>query len=400
MREHLICSLAALMLSVTGALAEAVSEPPKTTGPSGLDARMLRQADVSDRQIAFVYAGDIWVAPKTGGLATRLSSPRGEESFPRFSPDGTQIAFTGNYDGNSDIYLVSAAGGLPRRLTYHGEADRMLDWYPDGSSILFASTRTSEKDRFNQLYRLALNGPLPEKLPVPYGEFGAISPDAKTLAYIPISVDFRTWKRYRGGMNPAIWLFNLETYEARDITGNEMANSQPMWHDSTLYFLSDRDKNKRANLWAYDTKKDKFRQITAFEDFDVHFPAMGPEDIVFEHGGRLYLLNLKNEKYAEIKIQVVTDRATLKPRFEDVSRSVGEPGISPSGKRALYQALGEIFTVPAEPGVTVALSQSSGVAERYPAWSPDGKSVAYFSDRSGDYELTIRPAETRVKNRS
>src|SRR5881275_1881435 len=207
----------------------------QTNGAStcGVDARMLRYPDVSATQIAFVYAGDIWVAPKSGGEALRLSSPKGEESFPRFSPDGSQIAFSGNYDGNLDIYVVPANGGLPKRLTYHGAPDRMLEWYPDGKSILFASMRTSEKDRFNHLYKISPEGGLPEKLPVPYGEFGSISPDAKTLAYIPISTDFRTWKRYRGGMNPAIWLFDLETYAAKNITGNDAANSQPMWHGST-----------------------------------------------------------------------------------------------------------------------------------------------------------------------
>ena len=359
----------------------------------GVDARMLRYPDVSATQIAFVYAGDIWVAPKTGGDAMRLSSPKGEESFPRFSPDGSQIAFSGNYDGNMDIYVVPATGGLPKRLTYHGDPDRMLEWYPDGKSLLFASTRTSEKDRFNKLFKIPANGGLPEQLPVPYGEFGSISPDGKTLAYVPISVDFRTWKRYRGGMNPAIWLFNLETYAAKDIPGNDAANSLPMWHGPTLYFLSDRDKNKRANIWAYDTKKEKFRQITTFEEFDVHFPNIGPNDIVFENGGRLYLLDLATEKYSEVHIQVLTDRATLKPRLEDVSKSVHEPDISPSGKRAVFEARGEIFTVPAEHGVVRNLTRSSGIAERYPSWSPDGKSIAYFSDRSGEYELTIRSAD-------
>jgi tricorn protease len=359
----------------------------------GVDARMLRYPDVSATQIAFVYAGDIWVAPKTGGDAMRLSSPKGEESFPRFSSDGSQIAFSGNYDGNMDIYVVPATGGLPKRLTYHGDPDRILEWYPDGKSLLFASTRTSEKDRFNKLFKISVNGGLPEQLPVPYGEFGSISPDGKTLAYVPISVDFRTWKRYRGGMNPAIWLFNLETYAAKDITGNEAANSLPMWHGTTLYFLSDRDKNKRANIWAYDTKKEKFKQITTFEEFDVHFPNIGPNDIVFENGGRLYVLDLATEKYSEVHIQVLTDRATLKPRLEDVSKSVHEPDISPSGKRAVFEARGELFTVPAEHGVVRNLTRSSGVAERYPSWSPDGKTIAYFSDRSGEYELTIRAAD-------
>ncbi len=364
-----------------------------TTSGCGVDARMLRYPDVSATQIAFVYAGDIWVAPKNGGAAMRLSSPKGEESFPRFSPDGSQIAFSGNYDGNLDIYVVPAVGGLPKRLTFHGDPDRILEWYPDGKSLLFATSRTSEKDRFNQLYKIAANGGLPEKLPVPYGEFGSISPDGKTLAYIPISVDFRTWKRYRGGMNPAIWLFNLETYEAKDITGNDAANSAPMWHGSNLYFLSDRDKNKRANIWAYDTRTGKTRQVTTFEEFDIHFPNIGPEDIVFENGGRLFLLSLANEKYAEVNIQVLTDRATLKPRLEDVSRAARASDISPSGKRAVFEARGDIFTVPAEHGVVRNLTRSSGVAERSPTWSPDGKTIAYFSDRSGEYELTLRNAD-------
>jgi tricorn protease len=384
-------------LLITSLLAAAVSPlsaaETNTASPCGVDARMLRYPDVSATQIAFVYAGDIWVAPKTGGDAMRLSSPRGEESFPRFSPDGSQIAFTGNYDGNEDIYVIPSTGGLPKRLTFHGAPDRMLEWYPDGKSILFASTRTSEKDRFNKLFKMSAQGGLPEQLPVPYGEFGSISPDGKTLAYVPISVDFRTWKRYRGGMNPAIWLFNLDTYEAHDITGNDAANSLPMWHGTTLYFLSDRDENKRANIWAYDTKKNKFRQITKFEDFDVHFPNIGPQDIVFENGDSLYLLDLATEKYNEVHLQVLTDRATLKPHLEDVSKSVTQPDISPSGKRAVFEARGEIFTVPAEHGVVRNLTHSSGVAERFPAWSPDGKSIAYFSDRSGEYQLTLRPAD-------
>jgi len=393
MKSKSLCLVAAFALNAAPILLPARTVENEAQFPCGVDARMLRYPDVSATQIAFVYAGDIWVAPKTGGAAMRLSSPKGEESFPRFSPDGSEIAFSGNYDGNEDIYVVPATGGLPRRLTYHGDPDRMLEWYPDGKSILFATSRTSYKNRFNQLYRISANGGLPEKLPVPYGEFGAISPDGKTLAYIPISVDFRTWKRYRGGMNPAIWLFNLETYEAKDITGNDADNSQPMWHGSTLYFLSDRDKNKRANIWAYGTEKKEFRQVTTFKNFDIHFPNIGPEDIVFENGGRLYLLDLASEKYAEVNIQVLTDRATVKPRLEDVSKAARASDISPSGKRVVFEARGEIFTVPAEHGVVRNLTRSSGVAERSPTWSPDGKTIAYFSDRSGEYELTLRKAD-------
>jgi tricorn protease len=373
--------------------AEAVNDAAAAPPSGGLDARMFRYPDVSATQIAFVYAGDIWVVPKSGGTATRLSSPRGEETFPRFSPDGSLLAFSGNYDGNTDIYVVPASGGVPRRLTYHGALDRVLDWYPDGKRILFATPRTSSKDRFNQLYAISAEGGLPEPLPVPYGEFGAISPDGRTLAYTTISVDFRTWKRYRGGMNPDLWLFDLESKSAKKLTQHEANDSQPMWRGKTLYFLSDRDTHQRPNLWACDTEENKFRQVTFFTNYDVTFPSIGPEDIVFENGGRLYLLDLATEKYREVRVAVVTDRATLKPRAENVAGYIQGYDVSPSGKRAVFAARGDLFTVPAEHGVVRNLSRQPGVAARYPAWSPDGKWIAYFSDRTGEYELTLRPSD-------
>ncbi len=372
-------------------LAQAQSSPPRP-----LDARMMRQPAVSGTQIAFVYAGDIWLVAKTGGTAMRVSSPKGEESFPRFSPDGTLLAFTGDYDGNEDMYVMPVAGGLPLRITHHGSPDRVLGWYPSGSNILYATSMTSTKNRFNQLYKVSSEGGLPEKLPIPYGEFGAISPDGKTLAYVPISVDFRTWKRYRGGMNPDIWLFNLETFAATNLTTSPDAESVPMWHGDTLYFLSDRDENKRANLWACDFKGNKFRQVTFFKEFDVHFPSIGPDDIIFEAAGRLYLLDLKTEKAHQVDIRVITDRATLKPRRENVSNYIQNATVSPTGKRALFEARGEIFSAPAEHGVVRNLTRKSGVAERYPAWSPDGKWIAYFSDQTGEYELTVRGSENNT----
>jgi len=358
-----------------------------------VDARMLRQPDVSQTHIAFVYAGDIWVVPKTGGTAVRLSSPRGQESFPRFSPDGSTIAFSGNYDGNTDIYTIPTMGGGPVRITHHPMDDRVLDWYPDGNSIVYASSMESGRQRFNQFFRVGKDGGLPEKLPVPYGEFGAVSPDGNWLAYIPISRDFRTWKRYRGGMAPDIWLFNLSDYSSRNITNSSANETQPMWHGRTLYILSDRGPNQRHNIWAYDLDSEAFRQVTDFSDFDIHFPAIGPSDIVFEAGGRLYLLDLATERYREVDVDVVTDLATLKPHTENVAQRIATGWISPSGKRAVLAARGEIFTLPAEHGPVRNLTASSGVAERYPAWSPDGEYIAYWSDRSGEYELTIRPAD-------
>ncbi len=358
-----------------------------------IDARLLRYPDVSATAIAFVYAGDVWLVPKVGGVAQRLSTPKGEEMFPRFSPDGSLLAFSGNYDGNMDIYVLPVKGGLPTRVTYNPAPDRMLDWYPDGKGLLIASSRASGKDRFNQLYKAAAIGGLPEKLPLPYGEFGAISPDGKRLAYMTITRDFRTWKRYRGGMAPDIWLFDLETYDAKNITANTANDAHPMWHGNTLYFLSDRDANKRYNIWAYDLASGAVRQVTKFEEQDVRFPAIGPSDIVLENAGRLYLLELPAETLREVKVEVVTDRATLRPQLKNVSRLVQNATISPSGKRVILEARGELFSLPAEHGPIINLTQTSGVAERYPAWSPDGKSVAYLSDSAGEYEITLRPAE-------
>ncbi len=357
-----------------------------------VDARMLRQPDVSATHITFVYAGDIWLAPKTGGTAQRLSSPAGEEPFPRFSPDGSVIAFSGNYDGNLDVYAVPTMGGEPLRMTHHPMGDRTLGWYPDGEGILYASAMESERQRFSQFYRAPAAGGLPEKLPIPYGEFGAVSPDGDWLAYVPIQRSFRTWKRYRGGMAPDIWLFNLNDHSSRNLTDSEANESHPMWHGSTLYFLSDRGSNQRWNIWAYDGQTESFRQVTSLADFDIHFPAIGPSDIVFEAGGRLYLLDLATEEFSEVNVDVVTDLATLKPRNENVSGLIFNAWISPTGKRATFEARGDLFTVPAEHGPVINLTASGGVAERYPAWSPDGKQIAYWSDRSGEYELTIRPA--------
>jgi tricorn protease len=365
-----------------------------------VDARLLRYPDVSATHIAFVYGGDIWVVPKEGGVANRLTTPRGEESFPRFSPDGREIAFSGNYDGNQDIYVIPTTGGIPRRITHHPAPDRLIDWYPDGSSLLFATSMTSEKDRFNKLYRVPAQGGLPEKLPMPYGEFGALSADARLIAYTPGTRDFRTWKRYRGGWAQDIWIYDLRENRARKVAPSDANDSQPMWHGEMLYFISDRGASQRYNLWAYDSRTEQLRQVTHFTDHDVRFPAIGPSDIVFENGGRLYLLDLATEQTREVKVQVTTDLASLRPRVVRVGSAIQSFGISPTGKRAVFAARGDVFTVPAEHGVPRNLTARSASAERYPAWSPDGRYVAYWSDRTGEYELTIRPADGSGEERT
>jgi tricorn protease len=359
-----------------------------------IDARLMQYPHVSATQISFTYAGDIWVVDKNGGLAQRLSTPKGEESFARFSPDGKEIAFSGNYDGNLDVYVMPAGGGVPTRVTHHPSPDRVLGWTPDGKSILFASTRESGKDRFNKLFLVPREGGLPQALPLPYGEFGSISPDGKTLAYMPISTDFRTWKRYRGGMASEIWFYDLEKKAAVRLPSEGGSNdSMPMWHGDKLYFLSDRDAAKRNNIWSFDLKTKEFKQITFFKQYDVHFPAMGPQDIVLEAEGRLHRLDLATGKLVEVKVEVVTDLAALKPRPENASKLIRNASPSPQGKRAIFEARGDLFSVPAEKGYVVNLTHSSGVAERFPSISPDGKLVAYFSDRSGEYDLYVRPAD-------
>jgi tricorn protease len=365
-----------------------------------VDARMFRCPDVSTGHITFVYAGDIWVVEKSGGIARRLSSPPGEESFPRFSPDGSSIAFSGNYDGNTDVYVVPTLGGEPVRVTYHPDADRLVDWDPQGKRLLFASARESGVRRVSQLYTIPATGGVPEKLPVPYGEFGTFSPDGAHLAYTTKAAEFAPWKRYRGGFAPDIWLFDLKTKDARNLTENPALDAQPMWLGRTLYFLSDRGTEQRANIWAVDPDRGQPRQVTNFRDVDVGYPAIGPSDIVFQAGSGLHVLDLKSGKHREVKVQVVTDEASLRPRSVKVGDAIESGGISPTGKRALFEARGEIFSLPAKDGVTRNLTRTPGAAERYPGWSPDGTQVAYWSDRSGEYELTVRPADGSGEERT
>jgi len=358
-----------------------------------VDARMFRQPAVSADKIAFVYAGDIWLVPKSGGAAVRLSSPAGEESFPRFSPDGTKIAFSADYDGNTDVYVAPTAGGEPVRLTHHPMPDRVVGWHPDGRRVLFASGRESGRQRYNQFYLVSVDGGMPEKLPVPYGEFGAFSPDGARFVYMPMSQDFRNWKRYRGGWAPDIWLFDLKSFASRNITNNAANDAQPMWYRNTIYFISDRGPEQRNNIWAEDLASGSVRQITQYDDFDITFPSLGPDAVVFQKGGRLYLLNLPGEKVSEVQIRVVTDQSTLRAHSAKATDLVSAPSVSPTGRRAAFEARGDVVTVPAEHGAVIDVTRTSGVADRYPRWSPDGRTIAYWSDRSGEYELTFRSAD-------
>jgi len=357
---------------------------------SEVNAKMFKYPDVSDKHICFVYAGDIWVVDKVGGIANKLSSPKGTETFPRFSPDGSKIAFSGNYDGNTDVYILPVFGGTPVRKTYHPMSDRFIDWTPKGKELIFASSRESGRQRFNQLYHIGVKKGFPEKYPVAYGEFAAISPDKRVLAFMPETRDFRNWKRYRGGGTSDIWLFNLNTYESTNMSSSNAIDGHPMWYKNFIYFLSDRGKNQRQNIWKYNTVKKSYKQVTFFKDFDITFPAIGPENIVFEAGGNIYLMELPSENYRQIKIDVVSDLSLLKPKKIDAKQYLRGATISNNGNRIIVEARGELFSIPAEKGFIKNLTQTPGIAEIKPSFSPDEHKVVYWSDAEGEYNLYIK----------
>ncbi len=355
-----------------------------------IDAGLFRYPDVSKTQIVFTYANDIWVMPKSGGTAEKLSSPAGVESFPRFSPDGKTIAFSGNYDGNLDVYSIASNGGIPQRLTQHGMPDRVVDWTPDGKRILFASGRESGRNRFNQFFTISANGGAADKLPFAYAEFGSYSPDGKKMAVTFISQAFRNWKRYRGGWRSMIHLYDFTNNTSTNISYNEAAGSEfPMWNGDYIYFISDRGSEQRMNLWRYNVGSKKYEQLTNYKDYDIHFPSAGPDDIVYEQAGKLWLYNFASQKTSSVNVTVVTDKAALKPKSVSAAGYVQHVNISPDGNRALVEARGDVFSLPAENGFIKNLTRSTGSFERYPAWSPDGSMVAYWSEQDGENELYL-----------
>ncbi len=375
-----------LFIFLTGFAQEAAYQNP--------DAVMLRFPDVSDTHIVFSYAGDLWLVAREGGIARRLSSPPGQELFPKFSPDGNWIAFSGNYDGDTDVYLMPAEGGAPTRLTHHPAVDLVVDWFPDGKHVLFRSRMMSPSRRFNQLFKQSVEGGLPEKLPLSYGELASFNAEGTRMAFQFVSRQFRHWKRYRGGWASDLWLFDFQRDTSWQITTFPGTDALPMWHGKTIYFLSDRDENSKLNIWAYDLDSKTFRQVTYFTEFDVKWPSLGPKEIVFQNGGQLYLLDLATEKAAPVDIRVPADLPRVRPQFKKVAKYIVNASLSPAGKRALFEARGEIFSVPAKHGSIRNLTHTSGVAERFPVWSPDGKYVAYFSDQTGEYELYLRDSES------
>ena len=358
-----------------------------------INAKLMRYMDVSDSQIVFVYGGDIWVVDKNGGTALSVTSSPGEESWPRFSPDGKSIAFTAQYNGNSDVFVMPVTGGVPTRVTFNAFSDRLIDWHPDGKKLLFASSREMGARGLSEFFMVEKDGGFPEKLPVPYGELASFSPDGKKLAYITKITENYPFKRYRGGLTSDIIIYDFEKQATERITENKANDGKPVWAGNKIYFLSDRGKNMRLNIWEYDTNSKAKKQVTFFEDFDISFISGGPEEIVFEMGGDLFLMDLVSQNYRKTDINVVSDLSVEMPQSKDVSKSIANATASPGGKRVVFEARGELFNVPAEEGFTWNMTQSSGAFDQSPAWSPNGKTVAYWSDKSGEYELYLQDSE-------
>jgi tricorn protease len=364
-------------------------------------ARLLRFPDIHGDMIAFVYAGDIWTVPSAGGTARRLTSHSGLELFPKFSPDGRWIAFSGEYDGTRQIYVIPVDGGEPRQLTFHNEVsglpprggwdNRVLGWTPDGKNVLFRANRVAQSDRLGRPYLVPFDGG--EEMPLQITEAGGVSysSDATRVAFTPISNEFRGWKRYRGGQSPDVWIYDLKNNTSEQITTTRAQDMIPVWLNDTIYYLSDRDWT--MNVFAYNTRTKQTRKVTNHADYDALWLSGAGDELVYECGGYVYRLDAKSGKTERVPIKVYGDFADTVPYFQNVKPFVDTFSNSPTGVRALFGARGDVFTAPAKEGEVRNLTDSQGVRELSPTWSPDGRSVAYLSDRSGEYEIYVRPSD-------
>lgn len=361
------------------------------TPPEGASPFIFRNPTINRTEVVFEYASDLWIAPRTGGAARQLTSGPGAETNPIFSPDGANIAFTGQYDGSVDVFIVPAAGGVPKRLTWHPGADQAVAWTPDSQRVVFSSSRAANSPRYAELFSISIDGGPEMKLPVPAGYEAAFSPDGKRMAYVPMGRAFSAWKRYRGGMTTPVWIADLDTSKVEKIPRDNSNDFCPMWAAGKVWFLSDRE--GVATLFSYDPQSKTVARAVENKGGDFKSASAGPGAIVIEQLGALHLFDLKSAKMTPLKVTVSGDLAEVRERFVKIGTRLTNPGISPAGVRAVFEGRGEILTVPAEKGDPRNLTNTPGVMERDPAWSPDGRSIAYFSDASGEYELHVAPQD-------
>ncbi|MEG1738250.1 MAG: S41 family peptidase [Odoribacter sp.] len=368
------------------------------------EARLLRFPHINGNQLVFSYAGDLYTTDINGNIARKLTSDIGYEMFPRISPDGKNIAFTGQYDGNTEVFIIPATGGIPKRLTYTATlgrddlGDRMgpnnivLGWTPDSKNILFRTRQYTFNDFTGQLMTIPAEGGEAIELPLKNGGFASYSPDGKKLAYNYVFREFRTWKRYQGGMADDIRIFDLNSKQSEKITNNVRQDIIPMWGSTgeKIYFISDRD--NVMNLYVYNLTDKSTRQLTTYKDYDIKFPAIGGDQIVYEQGGYIYRFDTQTEKATQINVQINNDQNWARPEWKNVSDQISSMDVAPNGERVVVAARGDIFTLPAKEGITYNLTNSSDANDMNPVWSPDGKWIAYISDKSGEFNIWIRDA--------
>ncbi len=364
-------------------------------------------------RIVFVANGNLWSVPKSGGTAVRLTSAPGQDMFPRVSPDGKWIAYTEASKAGTDIWVIPAAGGAAQRLTFHpatepgtggrhGPDNMVVTWTPDSRNVVYLSKRDQWNGWIQNLYEVPVTGGLPTRMPID-SAVGLLTfaPDGHTIAYNRIFRNFRTWKRYNGGLAQQLFTYDFNTRELKQLTNWSGTNTSPMWYGDRIYYLSDQDANRRANIWVLDTGSKQRREVTHFTDYDIDFPALGGDAIAFQQGGKLYRLDLPSEHLEEVSLQIPDDALRTRPRVADVKSEIRatDPAqqvdfaLAPNGKRTLFSARGDIFSVPTENGATRNLTSTQGADEDHPAWSPDGRTIAYTTDAGGRQEIAIRPAE-------
>lgn len=375
------------------------------------ETKLLRFPDLSATQVTFVYAGDIYITGRDGGAALRLTAHPGQELYPKFSPDGKQIAFSAEYNGTRQVYVMPSTGGAPRQLTWYSDVGplpvrggtdyRVLDWMPDGSNVVVRANRLPFDERGGRPYLVPVAGGMETPLAIPESGGGMMSPDGKSMVYTPIDREFRSWKRYRGGRAQDVWTYDLVNNRSHRLTTFRGTDHQPMWIGDAIYFASDR--TPTMNLYRLpatgDDQKDTPQALTTFTDFDVLWPSAGPDGIVFEQGGSIWRFDVAQSAAHKLDIHVVADIAATLPTIKNVTAQIESFGISPNGKRVLFGARGELFTVPAKNGVIRNISHTPAEREISASWSPDGKSIAYLSDATGEYEIYLRSEDGAGKAR-